>query len=282
MQSVSTVFTAALRVGIHTGFQLVTPSIPELEFLDNLVEIPKVGGGVEVGVFANVAEFTTNVTLALGEEEECKLQVVQSYQLALGAAMGATVEIGSYQWGPVAETSVPIFYTELASACAIERTSTTDTPTVTPTASAEKRDDLTTTTLETTITYTGVSCISTGLVNCPAALQNTTQTTETRTLVTAVPSGSEIEFPAFGQNTVTKSVTFGSNAVQLPKSTGSPVSYIPPPPPPPPPQSTSTDQPGDNENPLNGEVGGVNKKLIVGVSVGVGVPVIIALIAGVM
>jgi hypothetical protein len=273
VQSASTVFSAVLRVGIHTGFQLVTPPIPDIELFD--IELPLVSGGIEVGVFANVAEFTTNVTFA--EEEECKLQVVQSYQLALGAVAGATIEIGSNQWGPVAETSVPIFYTEIASLCAIQKTATTATPIVTATAAAEKRQELTTTTLETTITYTGVSCISTGLVNCPVALQNTTQSTETRTLITAIPSSSEIEFPASVLTSVTKAVAFGINAVQLPKSTGSPVSYIPPPP-----QSTETDKPDDNGGSLSGEVGGVNKKLIVGVSVGVGVPVIIALIAGLM
>lgn len=253
----------------------MTPTIPPFTIGDHEFKIPSIGGGIEVGVFANVAEFITNVTLT--PQEECKLNVVQSYQLALGAAAGATVAFDTHTWGPVAATSVPIFYTELGSLCAIQKTATsTPIPTITPSAQAEKRQDMETTTITTEITYTGVNCMSTGLANCPVSLQNTSQSIETKTLVTVVPSGSDVAFPASVQNAVPTTVAFGSNAQELPKISGSPTSYVPPNP---------TDKDGDGkpdseEKGLNGEVGGVSKKVIVGVSVGLGVPVILTLIAG--
>lgn len=251
----------------------MTPDLSGIEILGQ--SIPAAGGGIEVGVFANVAEFITNVTFA--PEEDCKLKVVQSYQMALGAVAGATVAIGTNTWGPMVATSVPIWYTELAEGCAIQKTPTA-VPTVTATPAAEKRQDLNTFTTE--VTYTGVHCETAGLVNCPASAQITSRTVS---IITTTVTDSEFTFPATVQNTVLNTVAFGSNAVSLPATTGIPVSYVPPPP-----QATAQDEEDDNDNndgkdnSLSGKVGGVDKKIVLGVSLGVGVPVLITIIAGIM
>ncbi|KAF2279884.1 uncharacterized protein EI97DRAFT_390529 [Westerdykella ornata] len=282
VQSAGVVFSATLRVGVHAGFQLVSPSIPEFTLFDRTVALDSVGGGIEVGVFANVAEFITNVTFA--PEEDCKLQVVQSYQLALGAAAGATIAIGDNTWGPMATTSVPIFYTEIGELCAAQKTASA-TPTITPTPAVRPRQDLTTTTVTTKVTYTGVSCMTPGLVNCPASAQSTTQSVETRTITTAIPSGADFTVPATAQNVVTKSVDFGSNAVSVPKTSGSPVSYVPPPPKETAQDEEDSDNDGESQSnipeTIEGKTGGVSNKLIIGLSVGLGAPFLIALLAGI-
>ena len=243
------------------------------------------GGGIELRVFANLAEFVTNVTVQ-PEDEDCEVGIVQSFQVALGAAAGATMYLNDYTWGPVAQTSVPIWYTELGAICAGTRSSPTmATTAITTTPGVEKRQDvsstaLTTTTLTTTVIYTGVNCLSTGLVNCPASLQNTTRFEATSTFVTVVPSdidSAEITFPASSQNAVPITMPFGSNAMTVPVlPSGSPTSYTPPPPPP-----TETGKPGIIST-LHGDVNGVSQSVIIGVSVGLGVPIVLALIGTVM
>ncbi|KAF2001729.1 hypothetical protein P154DRAFT_595775 [Amniculicola lignicola CBS 123094] len=283
------VLSAVLRVGIHAGFTLVAPKIPKIEALANFT-IPSVGGGIEVGVFANIAEFITNVTY-VPDDEECELKVVENYQIALGAVAGASIQIGDNTWGPVAATSVPIWFTELAAGCAIKGTpKATPIPTVTATptsAAGNKRQEASETkTITSEVTYTGVTCVSTGLVNCPASLQATSQYISTTTLITFVAEDVDPTFPVTVQDAVPTTVDFGSSAQKLTATTGSPISYVPPPPPPSSAStissSSETGSPDDKESILDGEVGGVNKKLVVGVSVGVGVPVLIAIIAGIM
>lgn len=272
------VFTAVLRVGIQAGMNLVTPTIPSFHFDNHTTPSLGFSGGIEVAVFANVAEFVTNVT-AQPDNWYCKLGVVQSYQLALGAAAGATIAVESYTWGPVAQTSVPIWYTQLDSGCVGTNIIAVATAMPNVTARAEKRQDLsslTTTTLTTKITYTGVKCLSTGLVNCPVSLQNTSQSTATSTLVTVIPSGSDATFPASAQNAVPTTMTFGKNVVHLPATAGSPISYVPPPP-----TATATATNGPTTL-LHNEVKGVSNQVIIGVSVGLGVPIVLALIAAMM
>ena len=237
-------------------------------------------GGVEVGVYAHIAEFSTNVTASsAGDDDECKLRVVESYQLALGAKAGASVALGTRTWGPTPETEIPIFYTTMADACAISGKAS---PTTTAAAISARDDDsdVTTTTISTEIVYKGVSCLSEGLINCPASLQTTNKVTSTRTLVTAVPSGVDAVFPSSITNAVLKTVPFGAGVKSLIKSSGSPVSYVPPPP-------TSTgsdggDGDGDVDSIINGKTGGVSNKLIIGLSVGLGVPFLAGLIAGIL
>lgn len=278
VESAGAVFTATLRVGVHAGFNLHTPD-SDLTTLFN-TSIPSVAGGIEVGVFANIAEFTTNLTVQ-PEAEHCDIGVVQSYQFALGAAAGATIAIETHTWGPVAQTSVPIWYTELDAACATRsRPTATPTSNVSTTARAERRQAMMTVTTTSIVTYTGVNCLSTGIVNCPASLQNTSQSTATTTLTTVVPfgsDGSDITFSPSVQSTVSTTVAFGVNAVSLSATTGSPISYIPPPP-----TSTGKNITSIVTGIVHHEVTGTDKKIIIGVCVGVGTPILLVIIVAIM
>ncbi|KAI1088314.1 hypothetical protein F5B19DRAFT_486056 [Rostrohypoxylon terebratum] len=248
---------AVLRLGVKAGFELETPgvTIPSFSFST------KASAGVGVSVWADIAEFATNVTAApAGDEDGCALKMEQTYQFALGAAAGATLAIGAETWGPSPNTNIPIFYTTIANVCAIGKTTTTTTTVSTPAA-----------------TFTGIACLTTGLVNCPASLQTTTKVTSTLTYITSVASGVEVTFPASTGTGVATPVAFGTNRKSVDATSGSPVSYTPPPP-------TASPSSGDStvsaEHPL-GEVGGVDKRIIIGVCVGLGVPVLIGIAVGI-
>ncbi|KAF2638625.1 hypothetical protein P280DRAFT_404282 [Massarina eburnea CBS 473.64] len=276
VQSAGVVLSAVLRIGIHAGIAVKTPDTPPISVFDTTIGFPELKGGIEVGVFANVAEFTTNVTAAPGDKE-CQLKVVQNYQMALGAAAGASVALGSDTWGPVAATSIPIFNTKLASICAIQGNTSPATASATPTSTKKGRrqQDMTTKTTATKIIHTGVQCISAVAGNCPMSLQKTTQSVETRTLTASAPKGQTPTFPASVQDTVTSTATFGKNVIKMKATSGSPTSYTPPP------TNSADGKDGDGSisHSLEGMVGGVSKKLIVGLSVGLGVPLLAGIIA---
>ncbi|KAK6086289.1 hypothetical protein SCUP234_02502 [Seiridium cupressi] len=246
------VLSAVLRVGVSAGFDLKTETDSTLF---------DVSAGVMAGVFAHIAEFTTNVTASLdGDDDGCALRVEESYQLAIGAAAGATIALDDHTWGPVPATTVPVFYTTIAGACAVTKTPTASATT----KSADKREDLTTTTLEHTDTYTGVECLSTGLVNCPASLQTTAITSSVKSLVTSVASGVTAAWPSSVLSSVPTTLPFGTAVRDLFATTGAPTSYSPTP--------TSISQ--DVSNFVNG----VDKRIIIGVCVGVGGALILGII----
>ncbi|KAI0905301.1 hypothetical protein F4823DRAFT_145066 [Ustulina deusta] len=277
VQSANGVLTARLRLGMHAGISLeneeLSPFIP-------------VSTGTEVLVYADLAEFTTNITAVPdGDDSDCELRVQQVYQLALGAAAGATLAIGPETWGPYPSTKIPVFYTTLADECAQSATKTasvTIITTPTPTVAARADENMTTTTLSDEVTFTGLVCISTGLTECPASLQSTTKVTSTRTLVVEVPSGSKATFPATTEDVVSKTIPFGKNIKTVAATTGSPVSYTPPPSP-----SSTTATPGSggkgdgSDDKPPDKVGGVNTPLIIGLSVGLGVPFLAVVVAGI-
>ncbi|KAI1385464.1 uncharacterized protein F4822DRAFT_413106 [Hypoxylon trugodes] len=268
IESAGGLLKAVLRVAVKAGFEVSTPpvAIPSTTFST------KASAGVGVSVWADIAEFATNVTAAPeGDDQDCSLKVEQSYQFGLGAAAGATLAIGVETWGPAPNTNIPIFYTTIADVCAKSRPQTTTAST--PAVTARADEELSTTTLTTKVTFTGTGCLTTGLVNCPVSSQSTTKVTSTMTLVTAVPSGADVSFPE-SIGTSASLVPFGTNMKSVDATTGSPVSYTPPPP-------TASNEAGvSSEHPL-GEVNGVDKRIIIGVSVGVGVPVIAAIIVGI-
>ncbi|KAH9845705.1 glycolate oxidase [Teratosphaeria destructans] len=147
-------------------------------------------------------------------------------------------------------------------------------------AALEGRENLLTATVTTKITHTGVNCLSTGLINCPASLQNTSLSRATTTFVTIIPSGAELGHisPLGIQNAVVDTATSRLTAVKMTASSGSPTSYLPP-------QTTSNkagSTPGAIGLALSGKVGGVSKKLILGLSSGLGVTVSLAIIAAIM
>ncbi|KAH0846784.1 hypothetical protein AYO21_07851 [Fonsecaea monophora] len=265
------VFTGALRVGLHAGITFD---------IDTSVTIANhtLGGsaGLEAGVFANVAEFVANVTYdAGGDDGDCELALVESFTMALGAAAGASAAFDQTTWGPTPETEVPIWYTELGSACAARRSST-NTPALVTVRDATSDLSLTLATVTTETTSFGVACISSGLLNCPVSLQTTKTFTATLTTTTSVPSGSEATWPAATQTAV-RTVAFGANAKALTATTGIPVSYIPPPSPP-----SSSSAAGTATATGDSASHGNHRPLTIGLSVGLGVPVLVAIIAGVV
>ncbi|KAK2006204.1 hypothetical protein LZ32DRAFT_595931 [Colletotrichum eremochloae] len=269
VESAGVVLKAVLRVGVSAGIQLSTPvDSRELELFNTSLTIPGASAGVEVGVFANIAELSTNVTaLAAPDEDGCALRAVNAYQFALGAAAGASVQIGDRVWGPVPSTQVAIFYTTLGDGCASRRVAA-------PTTAASA---LTTTTLSEKVTYTAIECLTASLVNCPPQLQTLRKFVATETFVTAVASGEEAVFPTATQPAIQKVVDFGSDAKSLISTSGAPKLYTPPPPPTSAPSPTGTN-PAEPHEGAEGEIGGVDKKVVIGVSVGVGVVVLAGII----
>lgn len=267
IESAGVVLAAALRVGVSCGIGVYQPGLPlVLEALDIELET-----GMEVGVYANVAEFITNITHA-ADDKDCALNVVQEYHFVLGAVAGASIEVsapvGNLTAAAVAEASTAVYTTTLADLCAIQKTTTTAASEAVITSGVAKRDELVTTVISTEITYSGISCKVTGIANCPVTAQNSTRTVVTKLLTTALPSGSSASFPELTLNDVGSTVPFGSAAHSIQTMSGSPTQYTAPP-------------TGDSGI-LNGTVGGVSKKVIIGVSVGLGVPILLALIGGLL
>jgi hypothetical protein len=232
--------------------------------------------GLEAGVWADVAQFVTNVTAApAGDGNACELRVVEEYTMLLGANAGATLAIEEHTWGPTPNTQIPIWYTTLADVCAVTKSITGTTIAASGAATVIGRGDLTTTSTTTKVTYTATVCLNTTLVNCPVSLQSTSRNTVTKTLTTAVPSGSKATFPTTTQNTAVSTIAFGANINEMTATSGSPMSYIPT-------ASSSSGSSGSigSSSVLKGKTGGVSNKVIIGVSVGVGVPVLIAIVAG--
>lgn len=132
---------------------------------------------------------------------------------------------------------------------------------------------MSTATSTTEVIYTGIKCLSTGLANCPASLQSTSQFTTTSTLTTIVPSGTdenEISWTAKVANVVTTTATFNNHAMRLPATTGSPTSYVPSPP------SPTTKGVVDK---VEDEVHKAPDRVIIGLSVALGLTALLALIA---
>lgn len=291
VEKAGVVLSAILRIGIHSGIEVAAPGTPDVTIFNTTLGTPQVKGGIEVGVYANLAEFTTNVTVAPADAD-CDIHVLQEYQIALGAVAGASIVFDTDTWGPVAATSIPIWTTALAEVCARKPTPTSPatitaspTPMANPQRRADDNDDSQTVTTKTKITHTGVQCQTSAIGNCPNSLQLTTQTVETRTLTTVVPSGADVTWPATPNvaDKVTKTQDFGDNALAFSSTSGSPVSYTAPPSPT---ASAKDDGNGDDSESkaseiVNGKTGGVSNKVIIGVSVG-GALLFIAGIVGVV
>lgn len=246
--------------------------------------------GIETDVFAYVADFLIQVngSTAATDNGDCELAAVAEYTVAVGAAAGATLAIHSYSWGPSPNTTIPVWYTTLASLCATTKTVTsTAASVITARAELGQRDDSSLTTTTLTTTYQIVNCVSPGLINCPINLQNTTLYSAVVTSVLAVESGSTVTLPTNGVSALVTGIPFGSKSQRLDAISGTPTSYVPPPPPPPPPTSTaamasatSTGNTAGNGSGSNGKTSGSNDKLIIGLSVGLGVPFLAAILAG--
>lgn len=263
-----TVIRAVLQLSLRAGFELEVDLLPgpEVELGSFNTEDFKGAVGLETEVYVNVADFKTNMTVS--DEDDCDLRIQQAFQFAVGAAAGAYVGIGEKTWGPRPETEIPMFPTTFADEC-ITRPTAEPKTTGGIDARAPQDDDgeLTTTTLTREATYTAVECGEKGAIYCPAHKETYKEHVATETLVTSVPSGSEAAWPETMTAVSTKS--FGESAVPITTSSGKPE----------PDYSKSGD---DGEGFFDQSTRGVSNKLIVGVSVGVGVLVLVCLIACIM
>jgi len=218
--------------------------------------------GVVAGIFADVAQLTTNVTVApSGDSNGCALRVEEVYSMAIGAKAGASVAIGTHTWGPQPNTQIAIFFTTLVDKCAI-----TATPTPQISARAVKTG-LTTTTISKEFTYTAIACLATGIINCPISSQTTSKNTVTSTMITAVAAGVTPTFPTTVMESVATTIAFGKDVKDMSATTGVPSPYVPSP-------------TAGIHGLLNAETGGVSNKVIIGVGVGIGLPALLAIFAG--
>lgn len=281
VQSADATFTAILRVGarasIGTGDAL---DLPDIQMGDVDLSEYNVGGGIQVGVYANVAEFKTELKANMTAEAECALELVQEYSLVLGATAGAQVTLGTVTYGPAVDATTAIFYTTMGSTCVIQPTAT-NSPSVTSAAATPRKrqtsdDALVTTTVTTKTKHLAVQCPPTVTGQCPVSMQTTVTSTET---LTATLSGSEEEMESATYPTPTPTtiapIAFGTNAKSLSATSGRPTTYTP------------TAAPSHDSNGFIGqaeEVARNHKQTVIGVGigVGVGVPLIAALIGAIL
>ncbi|KAK0723490.1 hypothetical protein B0T26DRAFT_640423 [Lasiosphaeria miniovina] len=283
----SAVLKGVLRVALRAGLAYKTPKLNSVFIPDKLEEKLTFGAGVAVSVFANMAEFVTNVTgpsISTSDDaatkQKCDLEVVEVYKFALGIAAGATINAGTHTWGPTPNTSIDIFYKTLGAICATRGTPAASSATTDLAVLVGRQAPLTTTTLTSTGTFTGQTCASSGLVNCPASLQASSTFKSVFTLVTAVAQGVTPTFPATQIASVASAIPFGSAANAISSAIGTPTEFVPPvvnsgfPNLPDPSQIAA-----DVRSWLERDTNGVSNKIILGVSVGLGVPVLIMLIS---
>lgn len=288
------IFDATLRLSVTAG----------LDLTEDISDAIHLGCGASAMAYADLAHFRTNITPSdeshvlkardgASYPNDCELPVIESYEFGLGGNAGAYVKFENETWGPTPETSIQIFYTTLMSACAVSPTATGSGSATSSAGGAKRtsppqlaRDDTSLTLASTPVTYTitNIICESAGLRNCPASLQSTVQETKTSTYYTSLPSGSKIT--SVPQTTTTGSVigvqSFGSGMNKLAASSGSPKSYTPP--------VSSTASSGsqgpvesaidDAKNAYDG-LSEKDKKLIIGLSAGIGGALLVAVIAGI-
>jgi hypothetical protein len=275
----SALLRGVIQLSLRAGFSMSSPDLtPGFNFKFHnfdFDESTRAEAGIEARVYANVAELVTNVTANFDEEAECALNVVQEYTFAVGVAAGATVGFAGHVWGPAGATETALFSTTLADVCAIAKTAATAAPELEARATQDD-EELTTTTITREQTYSVMQCASTGLVECPASLITLHENIRTETLVTAVSSGVEATWPEATRVEAQSRIAFGDNVKNMESETPAPT-------------GAPTGAPEDDDDQgfkqdvdevVNGETGGVSNKLIIGLSVGLGVPFIIALVAG--
>ncbi|PNP57904.1 hypothetical protein THARTR1_02062 [Trichoderma harzianum] len=288
------ILKAILRVEARIGIAFEA-FIDTLHVATEVLGPLKVGAGVEARIYANVAEFITNITLnevdslikrddGDGDDDNCQLTIAQGFTFGIGAAAGASVELLGNTWGPSPETEIPLFYTTLAAACITSKSSpptiVTTTAASTRTSAPKKRaDGPSVTSTVTTETQSATVCNSAGLINCPASLQSVQRTVVTKTLTSTITPGVSVAWTT-GPASTFQTVDFQDDAVTMTSSSGKPKSYTPPPPPPPPtntssPTGSATDEPSTEEKSGKHRV---SNAVIIGVSVGLGVPALLAAI----
>ncbi|KAL2073899.1 hypothetical protein VTL71DRAFT_11225 [Oculimacula yallundae] len=256
------ILTAILRVGLKAVLDL-SPPTDDIGSPPTAAALFDISLSAQTGVWLDIAKFKTSIVAPTTKslKEACKLAVIAEYEMGLGANAGAMLAIGSFLLGAELKTETIIYKTTFSEVCAISK----NTEAVSAVATIIPRDDESTTTED--VVYRATGCLSTGLVNCPASLQTIIKNTvaETLTGAEAIPTWA---------NVVTSTIPFKTNAQKLISMSGIPTEFTPAPSP----TVVSGDENGDG-NIFAKETGGVSNKIIIGVSVGVGLPVLIGIMA---
>lgn len=241
--------------------------------------LPKFSAGVVADIFAYVADFVTTVShIENAKSGDCELEAAVEYTLAVGAAAGATVAVDTYAWGPAPITTVPVWYTTLASTCAKTKSSSTissasagltESSAITARAELIERENtengMTTTTVTSVESYTIVNCITSGVVYCPVRYQNTSSYETTVTKTVTFTSGASATMPASTFASVTGVIPFGEDVKRMSSISGAPKSYDP---------SSAT----GGSSIINSYTHGTSSRVIIGLCVGLGVPFLAAVI----
>ncbi|KAH7377074.1 hypothetical protein B0T11DRAFT_336117 [Plectosphaerella cucumerina] len=195
------VLTALLRASVSAGVNIDTPLDMSFEAFGRNYSVPSAGGGVSALIYADLARLTTTIGTEIDGDkgEECAIGAVEDFEVAVGAAAGASVFIHDRTWGPTAATHTPVFYTTLGRVCVAEMASATPAA-----VEAMQEGPLTTT----TVTYTGIQCTSAGVLNCPASAQSVHKQTAVETRQALAPEPLE----------------FGGRACSLGATSGRPTS----------------------------------------------------------
>jgi hypothetical protein len=199
------VLTALLRASVSAGVNIDTPLDMSFEAFGRNYSVPSAGGGVSVLIYADLARLTTTIGTEIDsdEGEKCAIGTVEDFEVAVGAAAGASVFIHDRTWGPTAATHTPVFYTTLGRVCVAEKASATPAA-----VEAMQEGPLTTT----TVTYTGIQCTSACVLDCPASAQSVHKQTAVETRQALAPEPLE----------------FGGRACSLGATSGRPTSWVPP------------------------------------------------------
>jgi hypothetical protein len=269
--SAEVVFAATLRIGVHFGLTIGSEQNPV-----GIVglEDAQFRAGLEVAVFADVAEFITSVTY-VPKRKGCELKVEQVYNLALGAIAGAYIKvdapslrINSRSWGPDNKVYTAVFTKTLANICATSKTRTI--PEVSMTAANKNRRDPTTTSFGSEITGGAVECLPTDTDGCPISLHDTASDAYKRPFGKVAASATRSAFTGSAVSGVRSLKSFGANAKSIKATSGKPVAYT----------EASPTPTHHNLDLVTG--GGTNRKLAIGLGVGLGIPLLAAIVGAFM
>jgi hypothetical protein len=89
------VLTALLRASVSAGVNIDTPLDMSFEAFGCNYSVPSAGGGVSVLIHADLARLMTTIGTEIdGDEgEDCAIGAVEEFEVAIGAAAGASVFI---------------------------------------------------------------------------------------------------------------------------------------------------------------------------------------------
>lgn len=266
MKSGGVNYDAVLRVSATAGIELSSSGV--VDELDVADVVPDVGAGIFVGIYANIMEYYGEIS-SDRDSDDCNLRMDATYQFGIGAEAGAYAFVGDDVYGALAETNTPIWGTYLGALCV----ETGDgfklhADKAAPSSTGLRvRDDKSTTTTETEVTYTGTQCLSTGLTDCPLSLKTVRKFFRTETWTTTVNSGVDVNWADVTAAPI-PTQSFGKLAQAITTTSGVPKYF-----------KVEKNHDGGGGDDDDGTTRGVSNKIIIGVSVGGGV-LVLTLIGG--